>query len=101
MSTSRGALIYLACIVVLFFYLRKLRRTKNLLQTTAISAAIGVPIVCLVFSRFNAITSAMGRHPEMTGRIPMWIFSALFALKPPWWGYGYNAFWRGADGPSV
>ena len=31
----------------------------------------------------------------------MWIFSALFALQRPWWGYGYSAFWRGADGPSV
>jgi len=22
-------------------------------------------------------------------------------VASPWWGYGYNAFWRGADGPSV
>lgn len=104
MSTSRGALVYGCALLVAFLYFVRLRQTTRapkVLKQTLFAAVLLAAVGCVVLKYFDAITAAMGRDANMTGRIPMWIYSAVFALQHPWLGYGFNAFWRGAEGPSA
>jgi exopolysaccharide production protein ExoQ len=41
----------------------------------------------------DAIFSALGRKPTMSGRIPLWTLTWPYVLEHPWLGYGYSAFW--------
>lgn len=41
----------------------------------------------------------INRDPTLTGRTDVWVASVA-ASERSWLGYGYGAFWRGADGPS-
>lgn len=56
----------------------------------------GVSIVW-VFSHLVAVTTLLGKDPTFTGRVPLWIFSTVMALRRPWLGYGFNAFWLSDD----
>ena len=43
----------------------------------------------------------LNRNQDLTGRTEIWSMVMDAILEHPWLGYGYHAFWRGADGPSV
>lgn len=46
------------------------------------------------------IFDLMGKDNSLTGRIPLWNVLMTFVEKRLWLGYGYGAFWLGAEGPS-
>jgi O-antigen ligase len=49
----------------------------------------------------NVVFELLNRNQDLTGRTEIWSMVIDAILKHPWLGYGYHAFWRGADGPSV
>ena len=56
-------------------------------------AAFGTGLVLYAIDHFAEVTEMFGRNVTLTGRLPLWIFSAAIALQRPWFGHGYNAFW--------
>src|SRR4029077_20400107 len=85
-----------------FPLLPRLRSERSKVVRTLVFAGIaGIAVLYLILSNFEAFTAALNRDPNMTGRIPMWISSAVMALQRPWLGYGYGAFWVGTEGPSL
>jgi O-antigen ligase len=47
------------------------------------------------------ILASFGKDPGLSGRTEIWSLIYEVGLKSPWVGYGYQAFWRGFDGPSA
>jgi exopolysaccharide production protein ExoQ len=45
--------------------------------------------------------AAMQRDVSASGRLYIWVLSVAMALRKPWLGYGYSAFWVGPQGPSA
>ena len=46
-----------------------------------------------ILTHLDEVTRLLGKDPALTGRLPLWIVSAIMALQRPWLGYGFNAFW--------
>jgi len=60
----------------------------------------GTAVVFWVMANLDTVTDVIGRDVTMTGRLQLWAVSFVMALRHPWVGYGYSAFWLGLDGPS-
>jgi len=58
-------------------------------------------ILYSIITHFEEFTAILDRDSTMTGRIEIWVGSAIMALQRPWLGYGYGAFWQGTEGPSL
>jgi O-antigen ligase len=43
----------------------------------------------------------LGRDATLTGRVPMWAVVLKSISMRPWLGYGFEAFWKGSQGPSA
>lgn len=61
----------------------------------------GFPVLLLVatlVAEFDNVLEAMGRNADLTGRTVLWILASQAALERPYFGHGYEAFWRGYEG---
>lgn len=48
----------------------------------------------------DTVLGALDRSDSLTGRVPLWHTVAEDAIKRPWLGYGYRAYWDTPEGPS-
>lgn len=102
MSGSRGAWMIEAAVLGMFALLVVTRRSGQRLRL-ALAAAIplaGIAIGTVAIFSFRNLAPLLGRDPTLTGRTAIWTQVALFICQRPWFGYGYDAFWRGMQGPS-
>ncbi len=102
LSGSRGAW-GLACLVLLTLgvFCASCRFTAGtriafFLGTAAAIAAAAV----FATLNFGEIAPLFGRDATLTGRTAIWQEVWLAILRRPWLGYGFSAFWRGAQAPS-
>jgi O-antigen ligase len=59
----------------------------------------GIGVVAL--ANTEAIFSALGKDPTLTGRTPMWLAVIDMIERRPLLGYGYSAFWGGLESASA
>ena len=45
-----------------------------------------------------ALLDRLGKSTTLSGRGPLWFLCLKYISDRPWFGYGYSAFWLGADG---
>jgi exopolysaccharide production protein ExoQ len=59
--------------------------------------------VCVVGGALyhDQILMALGKDPTLTGRTDIWKLAVVSAMKRPFLGYGYRAFWTGLQGESA
>ncbi|MGI9418746.1 MAG: O-antigen ligase family protein [Geminicoccaceae bacterium] len=50
---------------------------------------------------YDLILEALGRDASLTGRTEIWTYTLEHALKQPFTGYGYDAFWNGELSPGA
>jgi len=99
LSRSMTSTVVFALLLLLLPYLRW-TLPKSLGWTLAGVALLllgGTLSVLWAATHLEAITTAIGRSPMLTGRVPLWILSVVMALRRPWFGYGFNAFWLPDD----
>jgi O-antigen ligase len=110
MACGAVALIVLAnaaaslveCILMCWFFLflARMQPSDKPRRASAILLAVtGVPLLLSPFIFYDQIVAALGRDPELTGRVVLWGLIAQYISLRPFLGYGYFAFWRGVDGP--
>jgi O-antigen ligase len=102
MSGSRGAWMIEAALLLLFALLTLARHSA---QRFRLVLAAVIPVAVLAIGAaavldFPRLAPLLGRDPTLTGRTAIWSQVALFITQRPWLGYGYDAFWRGMQGPS-
>jgi O-antigen ligase len=102
MSGSRGAWTIEAAVLVLFVLLGIARRSSQRMRLV-LSAAIPLAVAAAgaaALLTFRYVAPLLGRDTTLSGRTVIWTQVRLFIVRRPWFGYGYDAFWRGMQGPS-
>lgn len=103
MSGSRGAWMIEAAILLLFGIFAITRRVG---QRIRIVLAVAAPLATFALGAslllgFGYVAAVLGRDPTLTGRTAIWTQVAFFIRQRPFFGYGYDAFWQGMQGPSL
>ena len=103
MSGSRAAWVIEASLLLLSLALLIARRVGPRIRTLlAIAAPVKFAAVtlALIFS-FHRVATLLGRDPSLSGRTAIWSHVLGFISQRPVLGFGFNAFWRGLEGPSL
>ena len=101
-SDSKTSLIASLCLLIALPYGKLFRGSMTrAIRVGAIGMLFLAGAAYWMLHRLGGVTESLGRNITLTGRIPLWILSVVMALRRPWLGYGYNAFWLGYAGPSA
>jgi exopolysaccharide production protein ExoQ len=102
LSQSRSSLI--AALFLLPFALWLAPGLRGNLRRTIIVlaglACVGAVAAYSFLTHLRTATAFVGRDVTFTGRLYIWVLGMAMALRKPWLGYGYSAFWLGPSGPS-
>jgi exopolysaccharide production protein ExoQ len=103
MSGSRGAWIIEAALLLLWLVLRFARRSspraRTLLAVAAPASAFSLAVLALF--AVPRLAPLFGRDATLSGRTAIWAQVLSSIARHPFLGYGYEAFWRGMQGPSL
>src|SRR5207248_1502948 len=91
-----------AVLIILFIILAPVLRNRlwRLIVSLAGLSLAGTAIITWVLSNLQLVSDLIGRSVTLTGRLELWAVCFYMALRQPWLGYGYSAFWLGLNGPS-
>jgi len=99
LSTSKTALLLLLMILFLLPLYKALRwKTTKVIPIVIFVILVGGSIAAMVLANWESSLSALGRDPSLSGRTGLWEASIEKILEQPWFGYGYQAFWREGGG---
>ncbi len=103
MSGSRGAWVVEGAVLLLYLMLAFARKTGG---RGRVVLAVAAPMLlaaaaCAAVLLFPPMMRLLGRDPTLSGRMAIWAQVAHAIGQRPWFGYGYDAFWRGMAGPSL
>jgi len=103
MSGSRGAWIIEAALVLLWLLVRFARgRGPRVRLTLAVAAPVATfGLAALALLEYPRLALLFGRDPTLSGRTAIWIQVLRSIAQRPLLGYGYDAYWRGMQGPSL
>jgi exopolysaccharide production protein ExoQ len=95
LSLAMTAVVVFAVLMVLLPYLQwTLRKSmRRMVGGITFLLAAGTVSALYMGTHLEEVTGVLGKDPTLTGRVPLWIISAVMALQRPWLGYGFNAFW--------
>jgi exopolysaccharide production protein ExoQ len=103
LTKSRTGWFVAACLLLYVAATALLKRFKTMdrlfvgLFAGGVVAALGA----IVTLNFSALMLLVGKDPTLTGRTVLWSLAFDEALKRPFMGYGYRAFWAGLRGESA
>jgi len=102
MSGSRGAWIVEGALLALFGFCAIARRSGSAVRMVlAIAAPVAIAAAGVIqLIALPGLALLVGRDGTLSGRTAIWAQVAHFILRRPLFGYGYDAFWRGMQGPS-
>jgi exopolysaccharide production protein ExoQ len=103
MSGSRAAWMIEAAVLFLWGMLAVARHTG---QRIRLVLAVAAPLASVTLGGILILGSQwfaplIGRDLTLTGRTAIWAQVMHFLRQRPILGYGYDAFWRGMEGPSL
>jgi O-antigen ligase len=100
LSQSVTSIVTVALLLALFPYLRWMARAggrRFVAGVVCLASAVLFSLAYLV-THVPTVTALMGKSMTLTGRLQLWVFSILMALRRPWLGYGLGAFWMNDEG---
>jgi exopolysaccharide production protein ExoQ len=62
--------------------------------------ASGITVIVLLVFNIPTLAHLLDRSTDLSGRTKVWAFSLKMIFERPIEGYGYGAFWTGADSPG-
>lgn len=101
LSGSVTSLIAFLVLLFSFPLVRLLRSSKKAGAAVLIAGIFVFGLASWAGASIDTTAEAMGRDPSLTGRTTLWAASVAIGLDKPWLGFGYSAFWLGADGQSA
>jgi hypothetical protein len=85
--------------IVLLRFMHRLRPLERFVVTWFLPA-VAFALAWVVFLNAVPILHFLGKDPTLSGRTGVWRVVFLSIVKRPWTGFGYGAFWIGAN-PEV
>jgi exopolysaccharide production protein ExoQ len=103
MSGSRGAWAIETAVLLSWIVLRAARHSGPRLRVVLAVAAPAILAAGVAAAAFflPQLMRLLGRDATLSGRTAIWAQVAHFIAQRPFFGYGYDAFWRGMTGPSL
>jgi O-antigen ligase len=103
MSGSRAAWMIEALVLLVWLTLLAARRSSPRARLLlAIAAPILAATAAIFAVRFSwQLMHLLDREPTLSGRTAIWTQVLRAIAQRPLLGYGYDAFWRGMQGPSM
>jgi exopolysaccharide production protein ExoQ len=103
MANAKTAWILAPAYVLLLTALASLRKVNTRdRMLLLLGGTIGLVSIILSFSYILPLAlGALGKDPNISGRLPLWASVIQSILKRPLLGYGYAAFWTGLQGESL
>ncbi len=102
MSTSKTGLFILVAVIGFSFVFKTLRLEMGLVLITWVTSSFLITAaIFFVSTNFESIVVSIGRDPTLSGRTIIWGALIDKINLRPWLGYGYEGFWRGAEGESA
>jgi exopolysaccharide production protein ExoQ len=101
LSRSMTAIIVTAITLCLGTYLRLRLHRAHKVAVYAMGLLAGFAATIFLQGRLDSIFALIGRDSSLTGRIPLWQYSAAAVLERPIFGAGYDAFWPGKGGDYI
>ena len=103
MTQSRTGWIVAAVLVTYVAAMKVLRRRNGIDRAALIGGALVMCIAlsCVVVQNYSELMLMFGKDPTLSGRTDIWHAAFQSAIKRPFLGYGYQAFWNGAEGESA
>jgi exopolysaccharide production protein ExoQ len=100
LSLAMTAVSVFAVLIVLMPYLQWTMRKSVRRVVGGIAFLLGAGTVALQYAltHLEYVTGLLGKDPALSGRLPLWIVSVLMAVRRPWLGYGFSAFWLPDEG---
>ena len=101
-TTSQTALLGVLALLGGLVAVRMVRghALKSALVTLVV-LAIAWHGALIAAASYDLILEALGRDASLTGRTEIWTYTLQYALKQPFTGYGYDAFWNGEYSPGA
>ncbi len=96
-----AAIVFVLCLLIIPLSSILRRGIGWAVTTILVTGALGTSAVLWVMANLDMATQAVGKDVTLTGRLQLWVMSIAMALRKPWFGYGYNAFWLGPGSPSA
>jgi exopolysaccharide production protein ExoQ len=101
LSQSRTPIVVMFAVGYTALVCTALRRRSGIgLIIGCLLFIIGIGAVIVLAIDPAGALEALGRDPTLTKRVPLWHMVWGYIARRPWFGYGYDAFWR-LDGPEA
>ena len=101
-TTSQTTLLGVLVLIAGLIAVRMVRghALKSALITLVI-LAIAWHGALVAAASYDVILELLGRDASLTGRTEIWTYTLQYAMKVPFTGYGYDAFWNGELSPGA
>jgi len=97
-AVSKVVTIAMLCLFILLIFQIKNKQVLIPIWSSAIALVLG--ILLLLVGNLHVVFAALGRSPNLTGRVPLWEALIPMIQSRLWLGYGYGSFWLGNRWPS-
>jgi O-antigen ligase len=94
---SKTSAAMLPATLALSFLVVRLRYARALLVVGSLACVWTLTIGSALSERIAAFVKSLGVDPTFTLRSEVWSLALEHIPKKPWFGYGYQSFWRNTD----
>jgi O-antigen ligase len=94
-ATSLVVLAAMGSLTALCFGLQK--RRSRFLSISLVGIVLSAGLLLWTMTTQEALLGALGKSTTLTGRTELWTASIAQFEAEPWLGYGFGAFWSGAN----
>lgn len=102
LARSTSSLVNLMNLVMTFMTLNILRwRSEAMIAMLCATTAIGGCTTLWLQANLDRVLGTFGKDASLTGRGDMWPYILDKVWERPWLGYGYGAFWLGANSEAA
>lgn len=100
-TSSKTALVTIVVIPLMLLAFTAFRARRTLYAVVVIAMTAGsAAVAALALGNLDAVTAALDRDPNLTGRTEIWEATIPIIATKPLLGYGWAGYFTGWDGPS-
>lgn len=102
LTRSKTPLVYFVAGILAFPFVRAFLRNPGMKKKIAtIALLVFSGLAAWTYYNWENFTYALGKDPELTGRVGLWALSMTWIADRPFVGHGYDAFWSDYYGPAA